>query len=95
VFIRFIKDCCEGSCVHQGLLGLGLRHVDYLHVACWIRSYASGCILSVIGRILIGLNWCERSRQNSRIIGVILINVPMQSLGQSPGVTDLADARIA
>jgi hypothetical protein len=73
-FIIFNKDCCEGSCAHQGLSGSGLRHVDYLHVACWIRSSSSSCVLHVIGRLLSGLTRSERSGQNSRIIGVIDIN---------------------
>jgi hypothetical protein len=38
------KDCCEGSCVHQGLSGSGLRRGDLHHVACWIRSSSSGCV---------------------------------------------------
>src|SRR3954467_2384943 len=41
----FIKDCRV----------LGLRRGDLLHVACWIRSSSSGCVLRVIGRILSGL----------------------------------------
>jgi hypothetical protein len=45
--------CCEGSCVHQGLSGSGLRRVDSLHVACWIRSSSSGCVHRVIGRLSI------------------------------------------
>jgi hypothetical protein len=44
--------CCEGSCVHQGLSCSGLRRVDYLHVACWIRSSSLGEVLHVIGRFL-------------------------------------------
>jgi hypothetical protein len=66
-------DCCEGFCVHQGLSGSSLRRVDSLHVACWIRSSSSGDVHGVIGRLLSSLTRCERSRQNSRIIGVILI----------------------
>jgi hypothetical protein len=58
------KDCCEGSCVHQGLSGSGLRRVDSLHVACWIRSSSSGCVHRVIGRLSIWLTRCERSGQN-------------------------------
>jgi hypothetical protein len=60
------KDCCEGSCVHQELSGSGLRRVDSLHVACWIRSSSSGCVLRVIGRYLSRLTRCERSGQNSK-----------------------------
>ena len=41
----FIKDCRV----------LGLRRGDLHHVACWIRSSSSGCVLRVIGRILSGL----------------------------------------
>ena len=41
----FIKDCRV----------LGLRRGDLHHVACWIRSSSSGCVLCVIGRILFGL----------------------------------------
>ena len=38
----FIKDCRV----------LGLRRGDLHHVACWIRSSSSGCVLRMIGRIL-------------------------------------------
>jgi hypothetical protein len=44
--------CCEGSFVHQGLSGSGLRHGDLHHIACWIRSSSSGDVLCVIGRLL-------------------------------------------
>jgi hypothetical protein len=47
-------DCCEASCVYQGLSGSGLRRGDSLHVACWIRSSSSGDVLRVIGRFLSG-----------------------------------------
>jgi hypothetical protein len=67
------KDCCEGSCVHQELSGSGLRHGDLHHIAFWIRSSSSGVVFCVIGRFLSSLTRCERSGQNSRIIGVILI----------------------
>jgi hypothetical protein len=50
-----------------------LRRGDLHYVACWIRLSSSGCVLRVIGRLLSGLTRCERSGQNSRIIGVILI----------------------
>jgi hypothetical protein len=33
-YLSYQVNRCEGSCVHQGLSGLGLRRVDYLHVAC-------------------------------------------------------------
>jgi hypothetical protein len=56
---------CEGSCVHQGLSGSGLRRVDSLHVACWIRSSSLGCVHRVIGILSIWLTHCERSGQNS------------------------------
>jgi hypothetical protein len=58
--------CYEGSCVHQGLSGSALRHVDSLHVACWNRSSSSGCVHRVIGRLSIWLTRCERSGQNSK-----------------------------
>jgi hypothetical protein len=34
LFIKFNKDCCEGSCVDKGLSGSGLTRVDYHHVVC-------------------------------------------------------------
>jgi hypothetical protein len=46
--------CCEGSCVHQELLGSGLRHGDLHRVACLIRSSSSGDVLRVIGKFLSG-----------------------------------------
>jgi hypothetical protein len=66
-------DCYEGSCVLQELLCCGLRRGDLHNIACWIRSASSGCVHHVIGRSSIWLNRCERSGQNSRVIGVILI----------------------
>jgi hypothetical protein len=49
-YLSYQLNRCEGSCVHQGLSGSGLRHIDYLHVACWIRSSPSDCVHRVIGR---------------------------------------------
>jgi hypothetical protein len=43
----------EGSCVHQGLSDSDLKRVDYLHVACRIRSSSLGCVHRVIGRLFI------------------------------------------
>jgi hypothetical protein len=60
------KDCCEGSCVQQGLSGSGLRHGDLHRVACWIRSSSSGDVHRVVGRFLSGLTRCERLGQNSK-----------------------------
>jgi hypothetical protein len=48
------KDCCEGSCVHQELLGSGLRRGDLHHVTCWIRSSSSGYVLHIVGRFISG-----------------------------------------
>jgi hypothetical protein len=67
------RDCCEGSCVHQELSGLGLRRGDLHHVACWIRSSSSGDILRVIGRLLSGRLAVKDRDKTPRIIGVILI----------------------
>jgi hypothetical protein len=50
LFIKFNKECCEGSCVHQGLSGSVLRRVNSLHVACWILSSSSGYVHHVIRR---------------------------------------------
>jgi hypothetical protein len=33
-YLSYRVNCCEGSCVHQRLLGSVLRCVVYLHVAC-------------------------------------------------------------
>jgi hypothetical protein len=49
-YLSYEVNLYEGSCVHQGLSGSGLRHVDYLQVAWWIRSSASGYFHRVIGR---------------------------------------------
>jgi hypothetical protein len=74
------KDCCEGSCVHQELSGSGLRRGDLHNIVFWILSSSSGDILRVIGRFLSWLTRCERSGQNLRITGVILIKYYMIGL---------------
>jgi hypothetical protein len=60
-YLSYEVNRCEGSCVNQELSGSGLRHVDYLHIACYINSSSSGCIHRMIGRLSIGLIRCERS----------------------------------
>jgi hypothetical protein len=50
-----------------------MRRGDLHHVAGWIHSSSLGDVLHVVGRFLSSLTRCERSGQNSRIIGVILI----------------------
>jgi hypothetical protein len=50
--------------VNQGLLVLGLRCVDYLHVACWIRSSSTGYVHCVIGRLSIWFDSLWKIGQN-------------------------------
>jgi hypothetical protein len=67
------KDCCEGSCVHQELLGSGLRHGVHHHVAGWIRPRLQVTFFALLEDFYLDILAVKDRDKTHRITGVILI----------------------